>query len=250
MEQIMHRAAQYLATAAISFLDKKEDDSHTNLGWNDAILGMETHPLNESGDTLALNYNSFSLQWRQGEAILHSFALEGKTHREVIDWISEVSQQQGMKKPYHYVLHYELPYPTIMDDYTYSIENPERLEELIQNRTRVNHALINTLVANGLSSDVRIWPHHFDSGGFVMANDVLGIGLGMAVPDTMIPDFYLYVSGYHGHDFVETASFKPLKVGRVYSDGWKGIALPVQGLSEDSMLSFFNEAISCYLNKE
>ncbi|MDC8006323.1 hypothetical protein POV27_19875 [Aureisphaera galaxeae] len=248
MEQIMHRAAQYLATAAISFLEKKEDDSHTNLGWIDSLPGLVTHPLTAEGDMLALNYETFSLEWRKGDSSIHTLWLEGKTHDEVIEWIAEISKQQVLQKAYEYALHYDLPYPVITDDYTYSMGNPERLKGLVQNRTRVNHALVRTLAANGLTSDVRIWPHHFDSGGFAMANETLGIGLGMAVPDSMIDDFYLYVSGYHGHDFVDTTSFEPLSTGTVYSEGWKGIALPVQGLSEEDMLSFFNEAISRYTN--
>ncbi len=244
----MHRAAQYLATAAISFLEKKDDDSHTNLGWNTEIPGLETHPLTHDGQMLALNYASFSLEWRQDGKARHTFPLEGSTHAEAINWVSKTSKEQGLVKEYSYSLHYELPYEAITDGYRYTLEDREQLDRLVQIRSQVNNALFAALQQNGLQSDVRIWPHHFDSGGFAMANDILGIGLGMAVPDTMINDFYLYVSGYHGHNFVDTAAFGPLQNGTVYSEGWKGIALAVHDLDETQMVSFFNEAISRYLS--
>jgi hypothetical protein len=34
MKDQLHIAAQYLAAANMSFLEKKADDSHTNLGFN------------------------------------------------------------------------------------------------------------------------------------------------------------------------------------------------------------------------
>lgn len=59
---MMHLAAQYLAAAGISFVEKKADYSHTNLGWSIDKQRLETHPLSEKGDVLALNYNTFSLE--------------------------------------------------------------------------------------------------------------------------------------------------------------------------------------------
>ncbi|GAB5400406.1 MAG: hypothetical protein Aureis2KO_19910 [Aureisphaera sp.] len=246
MEQIMHRAAQYLATAAISFLEKKEDDSHTNLGWNEAISRMETRPLTGNGDQLSLNYKSFALEWIRNEEVLNKLSLQGKTHGDIVAWISDVSKNVGMDKAYSHSLHYDLPYEKLNDGFIYNLYHSEKINELIENRNKVHGALSEVLRMNNLTSEIRIWPHHFDSGAFAMVNDTLGIGLGMAMPDTMIDDFYLYVSGYHGHDFVDTSAFAPLKIGKVYSDGWKGIALPVKGLNRDDMTSFFNEAIARY----
>ena len=80
----MHLAAQYLAAAGISFVEKKADDSHTNLGWSIDKQRLETHSLSTDGDVLALNYNTFSLEWDSLENNA-SFALDGKTHQQVLD---------------------------------------------------------------------------------------------------------------------------------------------------------------------
>ena len=40
-----HHAAQWLARAARAFVPPQPDDSHTNLGWDDALGSFATHPL-------------------------------------------------------------------------------------------------------------------------------------------------------------------------------------------------------------
>jgi hypothetical protein len=51
MEKMMYLLAQYLAAAGISFLEKKDDDSHSNLGFSIENSSMYSRPLNENGDT-------------------------------------------------------------------------------------------------------------------------------------------------------------------------------------------------------
>ena len=47
-----HWAAQYLATAAKSFIPAKEDDSHTNLGYDHENALLYTHPMSEEEQVL------------------------------------------------------------------------------------------------------------------------------------------------------------------------------------------------------
>ena len=108
MKEQMHLAAQYLAAAGISFLDKKADDSHTNLGFNIKNGTLETHVLSENGDQLCLNYNVFSLQWKSKTGTV-SFDLDGATHQDVLSWLADTSKAH-LGKEYTYNLHYDLPY--------------------------------------------------------------------------------------------------------------------------------------------
>ncbi|MEO1030235.1 MAG: hypothetical protein AAFX55_02465 [Bacteroidota bacterium] len=243
MITIMHMAAQYLATAAISFIEKKEDDSHTNLGWTDHSL--ETHPF-PNGDSLRLNYENFSLEWQHQNGNKEHLLLNHKTHKEIVEWISEMSQGNGINKPYSYNLHYELPYPKISDLTTFNLTSQDRLNDLINHRDLAHQVITHVLKTGGYESSVRIWPHHFDTGAFFTTHDNLGNGLGMAIPDSLIDDFYLYVSGYKGHDIVELPSDTNLEKGTYYSNGWKGFALPVTGITEDEATRFFTNAINQY----
>ena len=107
MKKQMHLAAQYLAAAGISFLDKREDDSHTNLGFDTDCGIVSTHPLSKNNDSLSLDYKKFTLVWNSSNEST-SFRLDGATHQQIVEWISEVSQK-FLGKQYDYKFHYDLP---------------------------------------------------------------------------------------------------------------------------------------------
>ena len=62
-------------------------------------------------------------------------------------------------------------------------------------------------------SEVRIWPHHFDTGclGYFDTKKNVSVGLGLAIPDKNVDDWYFYASGYHGEEPIQTEMFEPLK---------------------------------------
>ncbi len=239
----MHLAAQYLATAAICFIQKKEDDSHTNFGWANHTL--ETHEF-PNGDKLGLNYENFSLEWVHHNGNKEHLLLNQTTHKEITDWISETSAKIGIEKPYEYKLHYKLPYDEIIDATSFNLKNQEDLNVLIKQRDLAQQVFDSLLKSNAFDSPIRIWPHHFDTGAYVTINSKLSIGLGMAIPDELINDFYFYVSGYNGHDSIKIESAKDLKHGTYYDNGWKGFALPVNGIDKDTAIRFCQEAINKY----
>ena len=125
MKDQLHLASQYLAAANMSFLEKKADDSHTNVGFDADTLKMETYDLSPSGDRLALNYRRFSLEWISKSGMT-SLSLDGKTHNEILQWLQECSQKH-LEKEYAYEFHYELPY-TIDDEYQYKLTDIAILE--------------------------------------------------------------------------------------------------------------------------
>ncbi|WP_424001155.1 hypothetical protein [Maribacter sp. IgM3_T14_3] len=239
---MMHLAAQYLAAAGISFVEKKADDSHTNLGWSIDKQCLETHPFSTTGDVLALNYTTFSLEWISPKNNA-SFALDGKTHQQVLEWLTN-SADTFLGKKYIYDFHYELPY-SIDDSFTFILD-AYKLKELADLRTLTQSGLERTLEVNGLSSDIRIWPHHFDSGAYVIISDDLSIGFGLAVPDTMINEHYFYISGYKGHSGLDTSKFDALSLGEWKNNGFKGAVLPATKINEEKVVQFFTKAINTY----
>ncbi|PKV52886.1 hypothetical protein ATE84_5017 [Aquimarina sp. MAR_2010_214] len=244
----MHLAAQYLAAAGISFLKKKNDDSHTNLGFSIEKGTLYTRPLNPSRDILSLNYNLFALEWNSHNST-KTLQLDGTSHAEVLQWIRCMAKDSDINTPYNYALHYELPY-TITDDYIYTLKDPDRLRELVAFRKLSKSAIQEFLQNNLLNSEIRIWPHHFDTGAFASLEDESGlaIGLGLAIPDTMCNDYYFYISGYQSHDSLDTSDFKPLTTGKWYNEGFKGAVLPISGVNKTTIIAFFEEAFTAYKN--
>ncbi len=243
---MLHLAAQYLAAAGISFLEKKEDDSHTNIGFSVEEGSMYTRPLNDMADTLSLNYERFTLEWNSFDTRT-IFRLNGATHEEVLIWLNEVISSSGFSTSYIYKFHYDLPY-SIEKNFTYKLLNKNRLQELLHFRILAQMVLESFLEEHRLKSEIRVWPHHFDTGAFVTLEEGSGIsiGLGLAVPDSICSKHYLYMSGYKGHESLDTSGFKDLSLGEWRAGSYKAAILPVNGIDEKKALSFFNEAFSVY----
>jgi len=102
---------------------------------------------------------------------------------------------------------------------------------------------------NSLKSSIRVWPHHFDTGIYEqLPNSDIYIGLGLAIPDIVNPEHYLYVSGYKNGKNIETTSFKKLEIGEWRSEAFKGAIIPAETLIESEAVQFFQEAINQFKN--
>ncbi|WP_297705196.1 hypothetical protein [uncultured Eudoraea sp.] len=248
MEKMMYLLAQYLAAAGISFLEKKDDDSHSNLGFSIENSSMYSRPLNENGDTLSVSYKKFSLEWNSND-VSTSLRLDGTTHAEILKWIEKIAAKAAIKVPYTYSFHYDFPYQ-IKDNFVFKLLDPKRLRELLNLRILAQSVLEAFLQDQNLNSEIRIWPHHFDTGAYAIFNDMTGdaIGLGLAVPDTVCRDHYLYISGYKGHEVIDTSGFKPLSLGSWGINGFNGAILPATEIDKNTGTAFLSEAFFQYKN--
>lgn len=248
MTNQIHIAAQYLAVIGINFLAKKDDDSHTNVGFNKNNGYLETWPLNDNAYKLAFDYTSFSLHWLAEQEKNQSISLDGKTHQEVVRWISQVTAELGSNVPYSYQLHYDLPYEKITDDFVFQKPSQKELSSLLKLRTIAQNTLERIVKDLNLDTEIRIWPHHFDTGGFVVLDAIKNksVGFGMAVPDSVVDDFYLYTSGYNSNGGIDTTSFQKLALGTWQNEGFKGAIAPMKNIDEAKALAFFKETILTY----
>ena len=244
MKKQMHLAAQYLATAGISFLDKKDDDSHTNLGFNIENSCLETHLLSENNDQLLLSYENFSLILKSNSGRV-AFELNGATHKEIVTWIKETAQT-FLNKEYNYALHYELPY-LIEDSFVYELTDAKELRALMQLRILIQMSLEKINESYQLSTSIRIWPHHFDTGIYAaLPNSTNSVGQGLAIPDGVCDEHYLYASGYDKDGQIDTSKFNKLSKGYWSNEGFIGAVLPASQITESEAVDFFNETINQY----
>lgn len=244
MLQQVHLAAQYLAGAGISFIKKRDDDSHINMGWSTDLHELSTWPLSEKGDQLSLSLKTFSLIWSNPEKRFE-FPLDGKSHLEIKTWIKGQAKS-NINMIYIYHLHYELPYPFPSDDSTFKLKSKAELSRFSDLFDLSQTSFTAVLKQQKLESELRTWPHHFDLGAYTNPNDSLSIGFGLAVPDKAIDDFYFYVSGYNGDDSVETKDFKSLRLGDWQTEDWKAATLRATGMKEKDATNFLNEAIQAF----
>ena len=244
-EQEVHLAAQYLAAFAINYVVPNEDDSHTNLGFDPNNKTLSSRSFGENQCRLDFEYESFSLKLRAKEQSFKLF-LDGKIHLDIIAWINENLKLMNVKKTYDYSFHYEIPYK-ITEDYEFKKPSKDRISSLVSLRILAHKAMgdfLSNLDANG---EIRIWPHHFDSG--VMMNlDVNNrqMGLGLAIPDEMIDTYYFYASGYGPKGAIAVDQYDSLKHGDWKSGDFNGAILKAQELEVADVLHFFEETMYNY----
>ncbi|MFC4635074.1 hypothetical protein ACFO3O_14225 [Dokdonia ponticola] len=245
MKEQMHIAAQYLAAANMSFLKKKEDDSHTNLGFDISTLSLETYELSPNEDKLSLHYNDFSLEWssQKGNTKL---SLDGKKHHAILEWLQELSKAH-LSKEYMYEFHYDLPY-SIEDIHMFTLTDPSELDHLAHLRALAQNTIAHVVASYHLDSPIRIWPHHFDTGAYASLDDDSGIsiGIGLAIPDSISETHYFYISGYNDQGSFVPPSSEELSMGKWLDQDFKGAVLPATGLLESEAIQFFKEAIHQY----
>lgn len=243
MTNLIHLIAQYLAAANLSFVPSKPDDSHSNLGFSNGNL--YTHALNKNGAKLAFNYLNFSLNW-DGKSI----ALDGKSHDQVLAWLTNTALELEFKTPYRYEFHYQMPYAI---EQVSPFKKPDQgsLQQAIARRERAHQNIGAFVSALGFNDPVRIWPHHFDSGTYLSLDwgQEIGLGIGLAIPDAVEDSFYYYMGYYKGHDPVVPDSSEPLSYGAWKTSGFVGAVARQEDISQGEDAHFFNQVHQSFKTK-
>lgn len=246
--ETIHRAAQYLTAAAISCLEKKPDDSHTNMGWNSSRKTFTTRHLNDNELYLSLSLINFRLEFLKQDTVLASKPLSGVSHKEILNWLSEVFKDLKLNSPFTYNFHYDLPYSEMTDDYVFDKIDDAELSKEADLRDQAYKALKEIAQNIDEDAEVRIWPHHFDTGTLISLGNNSSIGLGLAIPDSMMDEYYYYVSGWKGSEMMPVSGLPELKNGRWEDGQWKGAILEANNSSLNDAKEFLNSAVEFLSN--
>ena len=169
----LHWASQLLSAAADAKLEKAQDDSHSNIGWNSATNSLE----GRAG--VNLNVKKFAVE--VGD---QSFSLAGKSLKEAAVWLGG---QLGAELAFR---DYEMPEHAVGKDGQAFSPSDSDLESISQWFTFGAEAL----AGNG---EIRVWPHHFDL-GFWSPGEVEGksVGGGFTLGDNYYSEPYFYINPY------------------------------------------------------
>jgi len=255
IDQTIHQLSQIIAKANRTFVTTVADDSHTNLYFdyiNHRVYGRWISSKTEEL-ILALNVETFSFEWvNKSLSVVQSHTIENKTILELEQAISNGLSNLGLKsKGLTDDLHFEIPVydfakkPFVKWD-DKSIQNWEFVRDL------ANTASFELLGLLQTPSEIRIWPHHFDTGIYVQQNKNLGLGFGLAMEDTMLNEPYFYFSGYGLNDSeIDYSSVNRLTNGKwITGENWNGAVLPLSELgNEPSQVinTFLKEAVAWFL---
>lgn len=253
----IHWLSQIIAKANRALVPPEEDDSHTNF-WFDPIGKKLTSRWIESpkGEIiLSLNLSKKSFEWlnknMQTESSIDILNKEMiKLEEEVSLYPESIGLHTGkLADP----LHFKIPDYNIRaigkDDFTKeSIESWSRVREL------ANYVCLDMLAYLQADNEIRIWPHHFDTGIYTFSVTRPAIGFGLAMQDSMAGGAYFYIAAY-GEEGIYQGELPGLATGRwEISDQWKGAILlltEISGRDLNTQLAivrtFINETISCFL---
>ncbi len=255
-DQHIHQLSQILAKMNRSLVPAKDDDSHTNLYWDPIRQQLLGRWVSSPGGLLlpALNLEQTEFQWiNKKMKVAGKASLVGKNYFEAEDLVKALSHDVGIeKKSLMAPLHFEIPDYSFKNSPINTLEK-QKLLEWSYFRTLANHILIDLGEAIQKDVEVRIWPHHFDTGIYFQWNDEIGIGCGLAMEDDMAGAPYFYISAYSGEDAFDYSDATALAYGRWIKEGqWKGGILPVDQLGTDNAmtnLQFFYRQTLSYLIK-
>jgi len=252
-DQQLHRLSQVIAKANRTFVAIKEDDSHTNLAFDSLGNRIMGHWIDTPNGKimLTLNLSSQIFEWiNQQQDVLGYFDTIGLQIDSIEEKIASSLSSFGLNaKGFTDKLHYEIPEYSFMKDPVPNLSEDDLLE-WANYRLLANEACSAVLTTLGVDGEIRIWPHHFDTGIYVSANETMGIGFGLAMEDQMAGAPYLYMSGYPTEGKLDFDAVTALPFGRwEIGEYWNGAILPLNELAETPYAggAFIVAALDWYL---
>jgi hypothetical protein len=203
-----HYAAQWLARAARAFVRPEPDDSHTSLGWEDALDGFATLPL-ATGRRLALRLRDLTLTLLEDgvEGPASFFSLIGGSDREGGERLKTLLRARGLDPAgLDAPSPYAMPAHALAEGGVYGGAHVETyLAQIADWFANANISIAKVregALARGLAASApRCWPHHFDlatstSFAFSGGDKIAYIGAGLSPGDHFYNEPYFYVSIY------------------------------------------------------
>jgi hypothetical protein len=243
-DRTFHSLAQLIALTGTNQLPTQADDSQANIIWNSDQDRLESHPFEQMGQQLrfVIDLPSFSLQFLdEQDNQVATFGIEDKTPTQATSWWQTVMLAWDFNptKP----LNYQLETAPVALYTQYS--RPAKQSEWADWRTIANQKLADLNRLSGRTSDIRIWPHHFDTGVYYSIPDEQGkeqsaIWAGYAIADVVSPEPYFYLSGYSKQHPIDFTTANKLSVGYwLARPDWQGACLPVSQIAEPEQITRF-----------
>ncbi|GAB4022561.1 hypothetical protein [Spirosoma koreense] len=253
-DKTLHSLAQLIALTGMQWLPLLADDSQTNMAWNSHLNRLEgrTFVYKDQQVRLVINTKPLALCFvDDNDHVLVLFSPENRTPAEATAWWKHQMQTWGISEISG--LNYQLDQDPVGPQAVYK---PAGLAEWAKWRTIANTALQQLTEWSGRASEVRIWPHHFDTGVYYSQPGANGqekaaIWAGYAIADALCDEPYFYLSGYNSMQPIDFASAPAQSVGEWRNTpDWKGALLPISASNHtDAIALFFRESYS-WLDKQ
>ncbi len=250
-DQKMHQLAQTLTKFNRSYASSKPDDSHTNLALDpvaDRLVGRWVSTA-DGDKIMGLCLKDFRIKvYSRTWEVLYETDIEGVTQESLEKQLEEILPQLGLKPDgFGDSLHYEIPGYEFAEAPISGITDTE-MAIWIEQRALANEACQWLLNHLQLSGEIRIWPHHFDTGIYVEPTAHIGFGFGLAMKDEMVGSPYYYFSAYGLHDNdIDYQLLSTLGHGQwLIKENWMGAILRLQEVNRSVLELYIKEVANEY----
>ena len=249
----LHWAAQIPASCGNALLERRTDDSQSNLGWADELKALCSHSSPEHlrvGLRLA-DLTLFIL--KDTQKVSSEIRLKGKTLHQGFEWVTATyASITGAQPEQPFALReYEMPPHPVQQSAVFSPEPPAAFQEY-QHWFANGHHMLQELTRNWpQASPVRCWPHHFDIGSLIIfdqhqsAEEARSVGCGLSPGDTTYPEPYWYVNPW---PYPEKSLLPNLKLGKWHTEGWIGAILTATDLVEGGSVPLQPDRVHQFLH--
>lgn len=254
----LHRAVQLISLTGVNLLEALPDDSQNTQIWNSRakmILGREF--ITEKGNyRMAISLSPFSLQLVDVNLkIIESINIGGIDQPALYsiwgDWIANL----GVTKELTTKLHYELPENELYSSNLFNGLTTEFSQTWSSLRTMANKAMEVLNLLSGITSEINIWPHHFDTGVYYLITEqnketTQSIGAGLAMADSLISEPYFYIYGWTKEGKINYDKAPNLDRGEWLTEGWQGAVLKASDtINVEGANSFFDSSYQFLLDQ-
>lgn len=254
--QILHHAAQFVAMYGNSYLAKQPDDSQNNLEWNEDLKRLQGRWVENANSRLSLDVVNFELILEFQGRDIH-MNLDGWTKHQVLANLLAASKETGLDtsllKP---ISQFTIPSHPVNDGAMYQKPPLNILETWASWLTNGNQLLKRIKPGFESSSEIRIWPHHFDLGLYIpmtkddTGSDIQSIGAGLAIADSYVSEPYFYINYWSKETIISRMENVIFDYGYWNTRDWKGLVLPLSLLiqqpssqQEQFAIDFFQNGV-------
>lgn len=259
-DQKLHFLSQVITKVNSAFVPEKEDDSHTNLyfdPFNMRIFGR-WFTAKDRKHIFAFNLNAYQFELlNDNNQVELSVDPTGKYLSDIEVALKHKMNESGFEtSTLLNPLHFEIP----TYDFSGAVINEIPSVELSQwshYRALANYACFDLSGLAQAATEVRIWPHHFDTGIYFEPNDKIGIGFGLAMEDEMVGIPYFYMSAYPKNHEIDYTKIQESPEWKWFiREDWKGCILSLEVIQNQSekaqyttIANYFKKIYSWFLTQ-
>ena len=222
-----HHAAQVIVSLGISLLPNRDDDSHTNLGWDPELGALTSHPV----PGIAPFRGGLAIAELEllvaGDGIGNRIPLSGKTMADAWQWLlAEVKKAGGDFKRMTNAKHYAIPSHPVAVGAPFQRQPAAAFSELAAYYGLADAVLSGLVAKTPDASTVRCWPHHFDLATLITlppgGPTTRTVGVGLSPGDDSYGEPYFYVTPV---PYPPIDRLTRLPMGRWHTTAWTGAVL-------------------------